>query len=210
MHAMTTDVQKAIEQLCGHDGDGFRDLSFTSSRKDGDEVPICRRLISRAFSPHQLISLIEEIFTRKEEVNVISGLDRDAAQAFIDVVHEVRPSVVFISVARPDHPCPLHFRTFPSHQSVFRCSRSPITAQEEVFDCFMLDMRPPCLASEITANPTLLRSIRYPVVLWWVRRRVEGRTPRLPCGGQGIEGLLNERLWQDHQCGFPQPVEMAH
>ena len=55
------------------------------------EVPICKRLISRTFSPHELIPLIEESFKRKDELNVISCLDKDAAQTFIDVVHEVRP-----------------------------------------------------------------------------------------------------------------------
>ena len=58
------------------------------------EASVCRRLISRAFSPHELIPLIEEIFTRKDEVNMIGCLDRDAAQTFIDVVHEVRPVVL--------------------------------------------------------------------------------------------------------------------
>ena len=60
------------------------------------EAPVCERLISRTFSPHELIPLIEEIFTRKDEVNMISCLDKDAAQAFIDVVHEVRPVVLHL------------------------------------------------------------------------------------------------------------------
>jgi len=49
----------------------------------------CRRLISRDYSPHELISLIEDIFTRKDEVKTVGDLGKDAAQAFIDVVHEV-------------------------------------------------------------------------------------------------------------------------
>ena len=53
------------------------------------EESVCRRLISHAFSPHEIISLIEEIFTRKDEVNMIGSLDRDSAQIFIDVVHKV-------------------------------------------------------------------------------------------------------------------------
>jgi hypothetical protein len=36
MHATMTDVQKAIEQLGRHDGDGSRSFSFASSRGDGD------------------------------------------------------------------------------------------------------------------------------------------------------------------------------
>ena len=57
------------------------------------EVSACKRLLSSAFSPHELIPLIEEIFTRKDEVEMIGYLNRDAAQAFIDVVHEVCPTV---------------------------------------------------------------------------------------------------------------------
>ena len=36
MHATMTDVQKAIEQLGRHDGDGTRSFSFASSRGEGD------------------------------------------------------------------------------------------------------------------------------------------------------------------------------
>ena len=36
MHATMTDVQKAIEQLGRHDGDGSRSFSFASSRGEGD------------------------------------------------------------------------------------------------------------------------------------------------------------------------------
>ena len=59
----------------------------------GLEASVCRCLISRAFSPHELVSLIEEIFTRRCEINMIGCLDRDAAQTFIDVVHEVCPVI---------------------------------------------------------------------------------------------------------------------
>ena len=58
------------------------------------EESACMRLISRVFSPHELPSLIEEIFTRKDEVKMVSSLGGDAAQAFADVVHEVRPKVL--------------------------------------------------------------------------------------------------------------------
>jgi len=37
MHATMTDVQKAIEQLGRHDGDGSRSFSFASSRGEGDD-----------------------------------------------------------------------------------------------------------------------------------------------------------------------------
>ena len=57
------------------------------------EESACRRLISRVFSPREIISLIEEIFMGKDEVNVIGCLGSDAAQTFIEVVHKVRPVV---------------------------------------------------------------------------------------------------------------------
>ena len=59
-----------------------------------DDLSACRRLISRAFSPHELPSLIEEIFTRKDEVRTIGSFARDEAQSFIDIVHEVRPALL--------------------------------------------------------------------------------------------------------------------
>ena len=63
---------------------------------DDLEESACRRLISRAFSPHELPSLIEEIFTRKDEGKMIGSLGRDAAQSLIDVVHEVRPVILHL------------------------------------------------------------------------------------------------------------------
>ena len=60
------------------------------------EESACRRLISRAFSPHELPSLIEGIFTKKDEVKMIGSLDRVAAQSFIDVVHEVRHAALHL------------------------------------------------------------------------------------------------------------------
>ena len=60
------------------------------------EASACRRLIGRDFSPHELIPLIEEIFTRKQEVMIFAWFGRDAAQTFIDVVHEVRPTVLHL------------------------------------------------------------------------------------------------------------------
>ena len=63
------------------------------------KVPAYRRLINHSFSTHDVISLIEAIFTDKEEVRMVRNLCGDAAQTFIDVVHEVR----------------LHIRSFPGH-----------------------------------------------------------------------------------------------
>ena len=52
----------------------------------------CRRLISRhgALSPREIIALIEEIFTSEAEISIVRDLRGSDAQAFIDVVHEVR------------------------------------------------------------------------------------------------------------------------
>jgi len=47
-------------------------------------------LIARTFFPHDVIPLIEAIFTNQEEVKMIGYLRGDDAQTFIDVIHEVR------------------------------------------------------------------------------------------------------------------------
>ena len=60
------------------------------------ETSACRRLIDRTFSPDELIPLIEEIFTRKQEIMIFAWFGRDAVQAFIDVVHEVRRAVLHL------------------------------------------------------------------------------------------------------------------
>jgi len=59
----------------------------------GPEAPACRRLISLAFTTHEVISLIEAIFADKEEVRMVRGLRGNAAQTFIEVVHGVRLSI---------------------------------------------------------------------------------------------------------------------
>jgi hypothetical protein len=72
------------------------DLPLTVYPTPGSSIPIefsapaCRRLISRAFFPDQVISLIAAIFTSRDEVEAIGYLCGDSAQTFIDVVHEVR------------------------------------------------------------------------------------------------------------------------
>jgi len=63
------------------------------------QVSACERLLSGAFYPHELISLIGEVFTRKDEVKMIGCLSRDAAQAFVDVVYGVRPTVQLCGAA---------------------------------------------------------------------------------------------------------------
>ena len=75
-----------------------RQLHASDSAKQV-KVPAYRRLIGHAFSAHDVISLIEAIFMDKEEVRMVRDLRGDAAQTFIDVVHEVR----------------LHARSSPGH-----------------------------------------------------------------------------------------------
>lgn len=55
------------------------------------DAPACRRLISHAFSPHEIIPLVEAVFTSQDEVKMIGYLRGDDAQTFIDVIDEVRP-----------------------------------------------------------------------------------------------------------------------
>ena len=54
------------------------------------EQSACRRLISCAFIPREIIPLIEAIFTSDAETDVIGDLRGEDAQTFIDLVHGVR------------------------------------------------------------------------------------------------------------------------
>lgn len=56
----------------------------------------CKRLISCTHSQQQIVQLLEEIFTSKEELKMIGSLHGDEAQIFIDTLDQVR-SVPFIS-----------------------------------------------------------------------------------------------------------------
>ena len=47
-------------------------------------------MIRRSFAPHELPSLIEAIFSSKDEDNAIRRLLKDDAQTFIDVMDEAR------------------------------------------------------------------------------------------------------------------------
>ena len=57
--------------------------------------PACKRLISGSLSQEQAVSLIKAIFTSKDEIAMIRDLRGDDAQAFVDVVNEVRSFVFF-------------------------------------------------------------------------------------------------------------------
>jgi len=54
------------------------------------ENSACKRLISRAYSQQETIELLEKIFTSKDEVKTIGYLRGEEAQAFINVLDEVR------------------------------------------------------------------------------------------------------------------------
>ena len=56
------------------------------------DAPACKRLTSGTFSPHEVVPLIEAIFTNQSEVKMIGYLRRDEAQNFIDAIHGVRLS----------------------------------------------------------------------------------------------------------------------
>ncbi|KAF9645530.1 hypothetical protein BDM02DRAFT_497170 [Thelephora ganbajun] len=81
------------------------------------DTPACTRLISNALSPHEVIPLIEAIFTSKDEIRMIRDLRRDDAQTFIDVIYKVR-SAIYPSEAQSDYPYSsrfFRFRTFTVH-----------------------------------------------------------------------------------------------
>jgi hypothetical protein len=54
------------------------------------DTPACKRLIKHAFAPYELFSLVEAVFSSKGEGDIVRCLRRGDAQAFIDVIDEVR------------------------------------------------------------------------------------------------------------------------
>lgn len=54
------------------------------------DTTACQRLIRRTFSLHELPSLLKVIFASKDEIDMVLLLRGDDAQAFVDVVDEVR------------------------------------------------------------------------------------------------------------------------
>ena len=141
--------------------------ALDSSNLVNPDAPACKRLIRRAFSPQEVTSLIEAIFLSEDEAKIVRDLREDDAQTFIDVIHEVCSVPSF------------------SRHSLFTCllslprsgsepSGSPTAASEDVHRCLMSDLRSPGFASKITANPSLLQSVRCPAISRRVRGRVEG------------------------------------
>lgn len=50
----------------------------------------CKRIIGRGFLPHEVLPLIEATLTNEDETKVIDSLHGNDAQAFVDVVNDVR------------------------------------------------------------------------------------------------------------------------
>jgi hypothetical protein len=65
-------------------------IHLRSQEKQDSDIPAWKRLISRTLLPLEVISLIEAIFTNKDEVKAICDLGGDDAQTFINTIHEVR------------------------------------------------------------------------------------------------------------------------
>jgi len=53
------------------------------------DEPVWKRLASRTFLPHEVVSLVEAALVSEDGVKVIGNLCGDDAQNFIDVIHEV-------------------------------------------------------------------------------------------------------------------------
>ena len=56
------------------------------------DIPAWRRLISRPHTTDERISLVTEIFSDSNEIQVVKCLREDDAQVFIDMIDEVPPS----------------------------------------------------------------------------------------------------------------------
>ena len=58
------------------------------------DTPTCKPATSHTPSPHEVISLVEEIFTSRDEVKMIDFLSGDDAQTFINVIHEASTTLL--------------------------------------------------------------------------------------------------------------------
>jgi hypothetical protein len=91
---LTSDVNRNVHASIS---EIYRPKSLVDS-----DVSACKRLISHAYPPQEVISLIEAVFKSKDEIKMISDLRGDDAQTFIDVIHKVR----------------LHHPSFPRHDLI--------------------------------------------------------------------------------------------
>ena len=65
-------------------------LTFPGSLLLNFNTPACWRLSKRAFTPDELLPLIETIFSSTDEGDLVRCLRGDDAQTFIDVIDEAR------------------------------------------------------------------------------------------------------------------------
>jgi len=119
------------------------------------DAPAWRRLIDHAFSPHELIPLVETMFTSRDEVWMIRDLRGDDAQAFADVMQEVR-SVPLFTTCDLITPHPLWVYSFRTSTSVRQAMDLPDLSPR---------LRSQCLRSlwQVCAcNALLPRSLQIP------------------------------------------------
>jgi len=89
------DADRSSRPPASHDDIRTRDDDLTPTVYSNSGSPILagppawKRLASRAFLPHEVISLIEATLMTQDEVKTIGNLCGDDAQDFVDVVHEV-------------------------------------------------------------------------------------------------------------------------
>ena len=57
------------------------------------DTPAFQRLISLAFDPHKLPSLVDAVLSSEDQVDLIRSLSKDDTQTFIDVIDDVRSSL---------------------------------------------------------------------------------------------------------------------
>ena len=190
---------------------GLRNTATASVSESGTSLPdlargICRplflnfdtlacgRLIRRAFALHELPSLIEAIFSSKDEGNTIRCLTGDDAQTFVDVIDEVRST--------PTHHCEsmieIDIDTFCRLGT--GKARSSAMDPKDMSQIVVQDMWPPRAPSEGPEDPHLLRPNRLRVVQGWVRRCVEGETLRSRRRCEGHKNILKQRLTEDNWC----------
>jgi len=117
----------------------------------------CKRLISSAHSQQQILELLGAIFTSQDEVQMIGYLRGDEAQAFIDVLDQVR-------FAPP--PLPRFGLTIPALSYYFTFKHSPPTKQALDLPNLQPRLRKKCLSAlcKICGRQALLpRSLRIPL-----------------------------------------------
>lgn len=91
-----TPIHRETQERQGGAGTHYHDKPLSLSHPaPGPSIPVdsdtpaWKRLIGYSLFTHEVNSLIEAIFTSKDEVKLIGDLRGDDAQTFINVIHEV-------------------------------------------------------------------------------------------------------------------------